>query len=463
MARILVIDDELVILNLIAEILADADHDVVSVGSSTDALDLLDDRSIEIVVSDIVMPGLNGLELLEQVRQRRPSLPVVLVTGAGTHAMLSEALAGGADGLVIKPFSHAELVGSVATALERSRRSERELRERLLTPSLASALANAIEARDATMQGHCERMSQLAVRVALELGLPDSEVETVRLSAILHDVGKIGIPDRVLCKRGKLTHEERALVRTHPMIGDRLLAPLDLLASVRPIVRHHHERWDGGGYPDGLAGEDIPLLARIVALADAVEAMSGLRYYREPLPADKILVELENGSGTQWQPELVQIVCRLVRDGQLRFAANGLIVSVRGELDEKAPPVSVLLVEDDPAHEGLTRDALVAAADRVTVTRAPDAASAIELCRGASWSLVVIDQALPGSDGVDVLDSILQVVPNVPIVMLAREGAEDRAIEAFRRGVSDYVVRSNGFLEELSGRVRALVSTNGSA
>jgi putative two-component system response regulator len=457
MARILVIDDEVVILNLIAEILADAGHEPISVESASEALDRLNDLGIEIVVSDIVMPGLTGLELLEKVRQLRPSLPVVLVTGAGTHAMLTGALARGADGLVTKPFAHAELVGAVATALERSRRSERELRERLLTPSLASALANAIEARDATMQGHCERMSQLAVRVALEAGLADDEIETVRLAAVLHDVGKIGIPDRVLQKHGELSAEERALVETHPLIGDRLLEPLDLLAAVRPVVRHHHERWDGTGYPDGLAGEAIPIEARIVALADAVEAMSGLRAYRRPFKTAEIVRELEEGRGTQWQPELAEIALRLIRDGDLTFGPDGLGLSAPGDAATEKEPVAVLLVEDDPEHVRLAREALEEALDRVAVTHASDAASALELCRGATWSLVLVDHELADGNGLELVESVHKLLPDAPLVMLAADGSETLAVEALRRGISDYVVKSNGFREELSGRVRTLV------
>jgi putative two-component system response regulator len=454
---VLVIDDEAVIRDLIAEILADAGFAVTSAGSALQGLEQLASERVDIVVSDIVMPGLTGIELLEEVRLQRPSLPVVLVTGAGTHAMLTDALAGGADGLVMKPFSHAEIVHAVTTALERSRRAQRDLRERLLTPTLASALANAIEARDATMEGHCERMSQLAVRIATEFGLGEEEIETVRLGAIVHDIGKIGIPDRVLIKHGPLTREERALMETHPLIGDRLLAPLELLAPVRAVVRHHHERWDGSGYPDRLAGEAIPLAARIVALADAVEAMSGDRHYRTPRPREEVVSELDAGRGQQWQPELVDVVLGLIESGELRFEPRGLVLSTPGEAAQPQPLVSVLLVEDDPDHALLAKEALERALERAVVSHAPDAASAVDLCRGATWSLVVLDQHLPDGSGIDLVQTLRSLAPDVPVIMLTGEGSEHLAVEAFRHGVSDYVVKTNGFLEELSGRVRTLV------
>ena len=198
MSRILVIDDEDVIRALVVEILETAGHEITGAESAENALALLEDNEFDLVVSDVIMPGLSGLELLEAVRSRRASLPVVLVTGAGTYDTLSQALTRGAAGVVTKPFSHADLRAAVADALERSARSRDDLKERLLTPTLASALANAIEARDSYLHGHCERLAALAVRLAELLELPPDEVETIRLGAILHDVGKIGIPDRVL-------------------------------------------------------------------------------------------------------------------------------------------------------------------------------------------------------------------------------------------------------------------------
>jgi putative two-component system response regulator len=323
MSRILVIDDELVIRELMMEILETDGHDVVGAETAERALALLERDEFSLVVSDVVMPGLSGLELLEAVRERRASLPVVLVTGAGTYDTLSKALTRGAAGLVTKPFAHHELLHAVADALDRASRSEEELRERLLTPTLASALANAIEARDSDTYGHCERLASLAVRLAELLELSHHEVEQIRLGAILHDVGKIGIPDRVLLKPGPLDAEERAVVETHPLIGDRLLEPLDLLAKARPVVRHHHERWDGTGYPDRLAGEEIPLGARIVAVADSVEVMTSRQLYRRPLTEPEIVAELRTHRGGQWDPTVVDLVLGLLDSGELEFTING--------------------------------------------------------------------------------------------------------------------------------------------
>jgi putative nucleotidyltransferase with HDIG domain len=192
-----------------------------------------------------------------------------------------------------------------------------------LTPTVAGALANAIEARDLGMTGHCERLSALAMLLARRYGLGRREVETVRLGAILHDIGKIAIPDRVLLKPGPLAAEDLAVIQTHPLIGDRLLQPLELLESARPIVRHHHERWDGSGYPDGLAGTEIPLAARLVAVADGIEAMSSARPYREPCSRGEVERELASGRGIQWDPELVDLVLELIEAGAVSFGPDG--------------------------------------------------------------------------------------------------------------------------------------------
>ena len=322
MSRVLVIEDEVVIRDLMVAILERGGYDAVGAETAERGLQLLDDFSV--VVSDIVMPGLNGIELLDEVRARRPSMPVVLVSGAGSYDHLSDAVARGADGFVLKPFAHAELQAAVAAAIQRAHRAEEDLRERLLAPTLAAALGNAIEARDSAMEGHCERLSALAIRFGECVRLPREELEQIRLGSVLHDIGKIGLPDSVLLKPGPLSPEELAHMQTHTLIGDRMLARLDLLADVRPIVRHHHERWDGQGYPDGLAGEDVPLPARIVGLADSIEAMSAERVYRSALDCEAIVRELEAGRGTQWDPTLVDLAQRLIGSGELRFDEGGL-------------------------------------------------------------------------------------------------------------------------------------------
>ncbi len=326
MTPVLVIDDEQAVRNLMVEILDRAGYHPIGAGSAKEALSLLGTPDLSLVVSDIVMPGLSGFELLDQVRARRPSLPVLLVTGSGTEDNLQEALAHGAAGLIVKPFSQAELRGRVAEVLDRARSGEREVRERVVTPALTTALAGAITIRDDTTGEHARRLETLAARLGEAIGLGPRELDTIRLGASLHDIGKIGIPDRVLLKPGPLDLEELTLMRSHTVIGDRLLASLDDLTAAREVVRHHHERWDGSGYPDGLVGEAIPVVARVVAVADGLEAMAARRPYRESLPHEAILRELEAGRGRQWDPAIVDAAICLIEQGEIVLTSDGVQV-----------------------------------------------------------------------------------------------------------------------------------------
>jgi putative two-component system response regulator len=457
-SRILVIDDEAVIRMLMLEILEAAGHEVVGAETAERALTLLEESEFDLVVSDIVMPGLSGLELLGAVRARRASLPVVLVTGAGTYDTLSQALTRGAAGLVTKPFAHVELQNAVADALERAARSREELRERLLAPTLASALANAIEARDSYLHGHCERLASLAVRMGELLELTYSEVETIRLGAILHDVGKIGIPDRVLLKPAALDDEERRIIETHPEIGDKLLEPLDLLAAARPIVRHHHERWDGAGYPDGLAGAEIPLGARIVAVADSIEVMTSRQLYRQPRTPAEVVAELRNCRGNQWDPAIVDLALSLIESGELELSVEGLRLLAPAPREPVTSGFTVLLVEDDERHALLVTGALEQALEGAVIARARSVAGAAELMNGAAWSLAIVDHGVENGCGMEVLDALRLSNPHLPVVMLTSQGADVTAVEAFRHGASDYVVKDDANLEALAARVRTLIA-----
>jgi putative two-component system response regulator len=292
------------------------------------------------------MPGRDGFQILEDLAEYTRSirtggvpLPVIMLTGDANPATTRHALALGAKDFVAKPFDPPEVVLRIHNLLE-TRRLHRVLRDqnaalettvRERTSALEDAqtevlerLATAGEFRDDDTGQHAQRVGEIAEHLARALSIPAAQVELLRNAAPLHDVGKIGIPDRILLKPGRLTAEERPIMEAHAAIGDRMLAPLELLGSVRPIVRHHHERWDGTGYPDQLAGDGIPLLARIVAVADSIEAMSGQRPYRRPLGKDDVVHELERGCRAQWDPGLVAIALDLIAAGNLRFGGNGI-------------------------------------------------------------------------------------------------------------------------------------------
>jgi len=430
-----------------------ADYPVLSAGSAEAALELLANEHIAVIVSRLPETEAVDLDFLEVVRRRRPGLPIVLVAGASTS--IGHDLAGAVDGLVREPLEGGELTRAVATALERASTIARDSREPGLSLTLLTVLTNSIEARSAGGQGHCERLATLAGLIAGELELPEKLVTTVRLGAMLHDIGLVGIPDRIVLESGTLEPGESELMRTHPLIGDRLLAPVDELEDVRAVVRSHHERWDGHGYPDGLRGEAIPLGARIVAVADGIEAMSVYRPYRPSLTPHQILRELAHGRGTQWDPNLVGIAIAIIR--------SGVFVLGRGrvESDDQASPSSVaratvLVVEGDPARAAATQDVLEDALANVEISRVTEVDAAARLAFGAEWSLAVVDGALPDGGTLELLAALRAGSPHVPIVVLVDEVAGS-ATDALEHGASDFVMRREGYLEELAGRVRALL------
>lgn len=176
---------------------------------------------------------------------------------------------------------------------------------------IVATLIEAVEAKDRFNRGHSRRVAELAVRFGHRLGLPPDDLEVIEVGAKLHDIGKIGIPEEILNKPDRLTPEEFRVMQTHPVLGEQMLLPLDILSEARPIVRHHHERWDGGGYPDGLKGDSIPRGAAMLAICDSFDAMTSSRPYREGLPADRARAILFEGAGRQWDPELVETFARL--------------------------------------------------------------------------------------------------------------------------------------------------------
>jgi putative two-component system response regulator len=322
---VLVVDDDPAVRGLIAGTLVRAGYRVVSVCCADDAIRAADDEEFGVVLTDVNMPGsMSGLELIDALHVRRPGLPIIPVSGSADEASFREALDRGAAGFITKPFTAAELREKVDKAFDRVLLTEVELRDRLLAPTVASVLANAIEVRDNGMEGHTERLAALALELGRLSGVGAVELEALEIGAVLHDVGKIGIRDSILLKPGALTLGERTAMQAHAEIGDEMLAPLELLQQVRPIVRHHHERWDGAGYPDGLAGEAIPILARIVSVADSIEAMSGPRSYRVARGLAGVVRELELGSGSQWDPAIVENAIALIQTGRLRIGPAGL-------------------------------------------------------------------------------------------------------------------------------------------
>jgi putative two-component system response regulator len=320
--RVLCVDDEPVILQILRRLLEVQGFEPVTCDNPLIALSEFTEGSFDVVVTDIHMPGMDGLALTRALREVQPELPVVVVTGHGTVDTAIQALREGATGMLVKPFTGGELLAEVRRALSSAQMRYEALQYRYLSPvldSIALTLSSAIEARNLETGEHCRQLGLLSERMAAVLGLDERKQMTIRIGGYLHDIGKIGIADAVLLKPGKLTDSEMAEMRRHSEIGAAILEVHDAMSEISQIVRHHHERWDGRGYPDAMVGSAIPLGGRIIAVADAFSAMTSDRIYRAALPMDRAWAELRAHSGTQFDPEILEVFEQVVdEEGNLR-------------------------------------------------------------------------------------------------------------------------------------------------
>lgn len=303
--RILVADDDDAGRALLRTLLVREGYDVTEAPTGRAALVRIAETAFDLLVLDVRMPAPDGLEVTRRVRSDPATalLPVILVTGLGALDDKVAGLDAGATDFLTKPFEPPELLARIRAAL----RTKAAIDRLESTQGVLVALANAVEAKDPVTQHHCERLVGLAVGLARLGGLDAETVEAIGYGAALHDIGKIATSETILLKPGRLTEAEWVEIRRHPEIGARIVAPLRLGSVVGPIIRAHHERWDGQGYPDRLRGEAIPTGARIVGLVDAFDAMTHDRSYRAAGPVDAALDELRREAGRQFDPELTAV------------------------------------------------------------------------------------------------------------------------------------------------------------
>ncbi len=307
--HVLCVDDEPVLLGLVRRLLEKMNLTVTTASGPVEALGLFDAGQFDLVITDIRMPQVDGHAFLAQVRERDPEVPVIVATGHASLDNAIRALRDGASGMLIKPFTAAEFTTEVSNALQRARIRHDALQYQFVTPILdgvALALTAAIEARDLETGEHCMQLGTMGERVARLMGLPELERTTIRIGGYLHDVGKIAIADRILLKPGPLTDEEYREMQRHADIGGSIVQTHEAMTDIARIVRHHHERFDGRGYPDGLKGEAIPIGARIITVADAFSAMTNDRVYRAAIPPEHAWEEIRRNSGSQFDPTVVE-------------------------------------------------------------------------------------------------------------------------------------------------------------
>jgi len=326
---ILVVDDEREACAIINRFLKKKGFETVSVFDGATAVEYVRQHSPDAVVLDIRMPGIDGVETLKRIRSFNNECAIIMLTAIDELGVALDTIRSGADDFLRKPVMLPELEITLDSEIEKHRlRKENEeyqkgleikvgeqtkhlqkLNEYLTDTNIkvVRALSKTVEAKDVYTKGHCERVTEISLKIGMEIGLSDNDLEALEYGAVLHDIGKIGVREDLLNKPGKLTDKEYDQVKTHTTIGFEIIKDIDFMKRVKHIVRNHHERLDGEGYPDRLAGKQVNVLSRVVALADAYDAMTSDRAYRNSMTNDRALSIISDGKGSQFDPELADI------------------------------------------------------------------------------------------------------------------------------------------------------------
>jgi cyclic di-GMP phosphodiesterase len=345
---VLVVDDEEPIRNALKKFLAQQGFEVYAAASGDEALQQLRRHKVALMLCDIRMPGTSGIDLVPQALEVEPDLAILMLTAVNDATSAALCMQRGAMDYLTKPIELSDLGRAVQRALKRREvlREHHELnqwlkeevttrtaelqRERMklerISVATLEALVNALEAKDPYMRGHSARVADLSATIAAQLGLEDQALEHVRVGARLHDIGKIGTREAVLNKQGALSPEEFEHVKQHVIIGSQILAPLPQLEHIIAMVRSHHERWDGTGYPDALRGEEIPLGGRIIAAAEVYDALCTSRPYQERMTPEQAVERLADLAGTVLDPKVFAALSTVVaRRRTLVFLDEGAL------------------------------------------------------------------------------------------------------------------------------------------
>ena len=311
-ATVLVVGENAEDRSLLEASLRSADHTVISAADGASGVRQLSAHQCHLVLCEMVLPDMDGLDVCRAIKNAPATreIPVIMIGSDGDDVRRERAMQAGADDYVVRPLERATVLGLVRAQLR-----IRHLNDRLQElEGVVVSLARAADDRDQGTAGMSERVAHWALSLGMGLGLPEDDLTLLYKAALLHDVGSLGIPVNIFAKRGPLDEQEFRQVMEHPVLGERLLEPLSRADRLLPAVRHHHERVDGTGYPDGLAGDHIPLFARIIAIADAFAALNADRPYRRRLAREEAIRTLREGAGTQWDIDLVERFLQLLDD-----------------------------------------------------------------------------------------------------------------------------------------------------
>jgi putative two-component system response regulator len=303
---ILIVDDLEINRRLLRAMLKAAPYRVLEARRPAEALSVLETEQVDLLILDLMMPEMSGLEFCHRIKSNRRTqlVPILMITSVQGIENEIAGIASGADEFLIKPL-HPDVVRTRIRAMLRNKAAIDSLEE---AETILFALAQAVEKRDKYTGDHCERLARYSVMLGSAMGLARWELVALHRGGFLHDIGKVSVPDAILFKKGSLTEEEWIVMRGHTVKGEEICRPMKTLAPVLPIIRNHHERWDGSGYPDGLKGEEIPLTARILQIADIFDALTTARPYKPAFSREEALSTLEAEVARGWRdPELVSL------------------------------------------------------------------------------------------------------------------------------------------------------------
>jgi putative two-component system response regulator len=319
---VLVADDQAANRELLEELLTAQGCKVIAVPDGAAAVEELSRTQVDLVLLDVMMPHLNGFEVCEKIKNNPDTylIPVIMITALSDKQDRLEGIKVGADDFLSRPVDRTELLARVGSLLKLKQRTD-ELER---AESVLFSLARSIEGKDPYTHGHCERLAEYSARLGEHLQLPEEQLIALRRAGVVHDVGKIAVPDAILLKPGRLTAEEWTLIKEHPVVGERICAPLKSFRLVLPIIRHHHEKLDGSGYPDGLRGDAIPVTARVLQIVDVYDALTTDRPYKKAFPiVDALQTMKEEVAKGWWDPHIFDHFERLVRGSAADFFSRG--------------------------------------------------------------------------------------------------------------------------------------------
>jgi len=323
---ILIADDQAANRVLLEELLTAHGLQVVTVSNGAEVVPQLMTTQVDLVLMDVMMPRLTGFQACEEIKNNPDTylIPVILITALSDKQDRIAGIKAGADDFLSRPVDRTELLARVRSLLKLKQRTD-ELER---AESVLFSLAQSIEGKDPYTHGHCERLADYSARLGEQLGLSEDQITALRRAGIVHDVGKIAVPDAILLKPGRLTPDEWTIIREHSVVGERICAPLKSFRYALPIIRHHHEKLDGPGYPDGLRGEAIPITARVLQIVDVYDALTTDRPYKKAFSiADALQTMKEEVTKGWWDPHIFDQFERLVRNGTADFRSRGAAAS----------------------------------------------------------------------------------------------------------------------------------------